>query len=456
MKSKNSTFNIILKNNSGIAIIMVTTAVAILTVLLAQFTYETKLNKIRIEHQVDKAQAKLNAEAGLQYALSILKVYREAWNKLEDNTSLQNTISKSDIEAIATQPFMIPIPTTGEMSALQKNAIAEFEDESFIQGTLSVSLKSITGFLNPNTLRVIKPINQNANSFSQSSSSQQGSGQSLKPHEFMEKTFIEMLEKTFREEIENSETFALHYSNLDPRLLVKELKYYVSGENDYDEPEKADIQRTYQNEGIEAKHAAFETTDELYSLAGWDDEIVNLIKDRISIHNVSVINVNEITLNQLKVLFPEMSDVALEEFFKYRDGDEESGITATPFKTEKDFKALLTGRIGAIDTSEYDKRIKEFADADIVIGTGGKLFKLESIGTYGNSTYKLTAFIDLPIKPQSPSTNSQGQTGSLNQGSNNGQVNNQGTNQTTQGQQQQNEESKYYLLRPRVVEIRTY
>lgn len=448
-KAKKSAFHIILKNNSGIAIIMVTSAVAILTVLLAQFTYETKLNKIRIEHQIDKAQAKLNAEAGLQYALSVLKVYREAWNKLEDNPSLQGTISKTDIEAIATQPFMIPIPTTGEMSALQKNAIAEFEKESFIQGSLSVSLKSITGFLNPNTLRVIKPMNQNGNSSSQVSSTNRTEGTPLKPHEFMEKTFTEMLEQTFRNEIENSESFALHYSNLDPKLLVKELKYYVSGKDDYDEPEKADIQRTYQNQDMDAKHAAFETTDELYSLAGWDDEIVNLIKDRISIHNVSVINVNEITINQLKVLFPEMSDVALEEFFKYRDGDEEAGITPTAFKSEKDFKALLTNRLGAIDSSEYDKRIKEFSDADIVIGTGGKLFKLESIGMYGNSTYKLTAFIDLPIKPQPPTTtNSQGTTEP-------DQEANESTQQTTD-QNGQQDNSKYYLLRPRVVEIRTY
>ncbi|MFG1492075.1 hypothetical protein ACRXCV_11800 [Halobacteriovorax sp. GFR7] len=447
----------ILRNESGIAIIMVTTAVAILTVLLAQFTYETKLNKIRIQGQVDKVQAKLNAEAGLHYALSVLKVYREAWNKLEDNTSLQSTISKSDIEAIATQPFIVPIPVSTELNALQKNAIAEFEKESLIQGSISVSLKPITGFLNPNTLRVIKPVNESS---SQSSSSESGQdGSTITPHQFMEKTFTDMLERTFRNEIENNEDFALHYSNLDPKLLVKELKYYVSGKEDYDEPEKADIERTYQNLGVEAKHAAFETADELYSLAGWDDEIVNLIKDRISIHNVSVINVNEITINQLKVLFPEMSDVALEEFFKYRDGDEENGTSPSSFKSDKDFKELITNRIGAVEPSDFDKRIKEFADADIIIGTGGKLFKLESIGSYADTIYKLTAFIDLPIKPQAPSTTSQGQSGQQAGGSQNPDDDDDGGNgqqQSGSASQGQKSTGKSYLLRPRVVEIRTY
>lgn len=451
MTSKNKS---ILNNQSGIAIIMVTTAVAILTVLLAQFTYETKLNKIRIEGQVDKVQAKLNAEAGLQYALSVLKVYREAWNKLEDNTSLQSTISKNDIEAIATQPFIIPIPTSSELNVLQKNAIADFEKDSLIQGNLSVSMKAITGFLNPNTLRVIKSVGQE-----QGQTQQTNKGSSLAPYQFMEKTFTEMLEKTFREEIENSESFALHYSNLDPALLVKELKYYVSGKNDYDEPEKADIERKYQNEEMTAKHAAFETTDELYSLAGWDDEIVNLIKDRISVHNVSVINVNEITLNQLKVLFPEMTDVALEEFFKYRDGDEENGTSPSALRTEKDFKELITNKLGAIQTTDYDKRIKEFADAGIVIGTGGKLFKVESIGAYGSATYKLTAFVDLPVKPQPPSkTNKQGQTGTQKGGTNpddDDDDDNNGEDDTTTTSGDKTP-SKYYLLRPRVIEMKTY
>ncbi len=438
----------LLKNESGIAIIMVTTAVAILTVLLAQFTYETKLNKIRIEGQVDKVQAKLNSEAGIQYALSVLKVYREAWNKLEDNTSLQGTISKQDISSIVTQPFMVPIPVTGEMNIIQKTAIAEFEKESLIQGSISVSISPVSGFLNPNSLRVIKAANaQNSN---QSSNSSQSNSSSQTPQQFMETTFTEMLEKTIQNEIETNEDFALHYSNLDPIMLVKELKFYVSGKNDYDEPEKADIARNYQNADITPKHAAFETTDELYSLVGWDDKIVNLIRDRISIHNVSVINVNEITQNQLKVLFPDLTEVHLEDFFNYRNGNEEKGMSPTPLKTDKDFKELLTNRIGAMSSADYDKRIQEFASAKIVISTGGKLFKVESIGAYGNSTFKLTAYIDLPIKPQvSTTANAGGQTGGIAGGS-------QSSNQGGQGSQNQQTQSKHHLLRPRVVEIRTY
>ena len=51
---------------------MVTTAIAILTVILVDFTFDTKLNKLRMENQVDKYQAKLNAQAGLNLAMSNL------------------------------------------------------------------------------------------------------------------------------------------------------------------------------------------------------------------------------------------------------------------------------------------------------------------------------------------------------------------------------------------------
>ena len=424
---------------------MVTTAVAILTVLLAQFTYDTKLNKIRIENQIDKVQAKLNAEAGLHYAMSVLKIYQEAWNKLEDNTSAQAAVSPSDLESIATKPFAVPIPVSGDLNIIQKNAISDFEEDSLIQGTMSVAMSSVTGFLNPNNLRVIKTGDDDDNNTTPRE------GDPLKPHQFIEKTFIEMLESTVQEKIETDEDFALKYSNVDPRLLVKELKYYVSGKDQYDEPEKADIEKNYQNEDAVAKHAAMETTEELYSLAGWDDDLVNVIKDRLSVHNVSVINVNEITINQLKVLFPDLSELQLEEFFKYRDGDEENGTEPTTFKNDKEFKEYLTGKLGAVETAEYDKRIKEFADAQIIIGTGGKLFKVESLGTYGNSTYTITAFIDLPVKPQPPSQSTQAQEPVDGQEP----VDDPPENPEG-GAQDPKTDSKTYLLRPRVVELRTY
>lgn len=456
------------KNESGMAIIMVTTAVAILTLVLTEFTFETKLNKIRVENQVDRYQAKLNAEAGLKFALAKLRIYKEAWNTLEDNDSLKETVSPSDAESVVTQPFVYPIPLPPSANIIQKTALEDFEKENLLRGELVISMSPVTGFLNPNSLKVIKKDNtSNQDQNQDQDQDQDDENQSnLSPEAFMEKTFTETFQEIFKEKIENDEDFAIKYSNINIDLLVKELKYYVNNPKDYDEPEKADIEKIYSQADRKPKHAALESIDELYSLEGWDDTIVNLIKDRLSVHQVSVININEITQNQLKTFFPALTDFQLESFFKRRDGDTETETDPKPFKDEAEFKKYLTEELGAVEASDYDKRVAEFKKSSITLGVAGKLFKVISKGTFGRSHYQLTAFIDLPVKPEikKPETSKGNQNkpqtekdneGEVDPDQDNDQDNDQNQNQD-QNQDGDKKKSKTYLLSPRIVEIRNY
>ena len=457
MKNLIKKFN---SNESGMAIIMVTTAVAVLTLVLVEFTFETKLNKIRVENQVDRFQAKLNAEAGLRFALAKLKIYKEAWNTLEDNESLKKTVSPSDAEKVVIQPFMYPIPIPASASAQQKSALAEFEKDNLLKGELIVTMSPVTGFLNPNSLRVIKEKTQGNNEDDNSQSDDDGET-ALKGYQFMEKTFIDTIDEIVKDKITNDEDFAIKYSNINVELLVKELKYYVNNPKDYDEPEKADIDKIYSQADKTPKHAAFESIDELYMLEGWDDTLVNLIKDRLSVHQVSVININEITENQLKVLFPSMTPFQLETFFKYRDGDQELNTDPKEFKDIEDFKKYLTDQIGAIDTSDFDKRIAEFQKSSISLGVAAKLFKVISKGKFGRTGYQLTAFVDLPVKPTTEKEDKNNTTNTntdKNTTENTDQTNSDNTNNNDDNNSDEDKknEIKTYLLSPRIVEIRSF
>ncbi|EQC46196.1 hypothetical protein M900_1663 [Bacteriovorax sp. Seq25_V] len=451
----------ITSNESGMAIIMVTTAVAILTFILVEFTFETKLNKIRVENQVDRYQARLNAEAGIKFALAKLKIYRVAWNTLEDNESMKKTVSPSMAEKVVTQPFFYPIPLDKRANIIQKNAVAEFEKNNLINGEMNVEIQPITGFLNPNTLKVIKEANSNQNQGQDNNDRDDNNETSnLKPFQFMEKTFFETLEKLVKDKNETDEEFALKYSNLNVELLIKELKYYVNNPKDYDEPEKADIEKNYELAGIKAKHAPLETLDEMYMLQGWDDEIVNLLKDKMSVHQVSVININEITENQLRVLFPAITNFQVETFFKRKNGDDEQGQKAKDFQDEPEFKKYITEELGVLDASSYDKRIAEFKKARITLGVAAKLFKVISKGAIGRTSYTLEAFIDLPVKPEPPKETKPKSNTSRNGQENNSDLNGEdGDNGNSQSNSNENDgketkPAKIYLLEPRIVEIR--
>jgi ribosomal protein L15 len=142
--------------------------------------------------------------------------------------------------------------------------------------------------------------------------------------------------------------------------------------------------------------------EELYLLPSWDDSIVELIKERMSVHELTSIPVNEINSNDLKILFPEINDMQVEEFFKHRDGDTDKKIKASKFKNADDFKNIVVSKLNIISDSEYKKRLAELKNAGLVIDVASKLYKISSKGTYNNASYTLVAIVDIPLKEAAP------------------------------------------------------
>lgn len=412
-----------LRNESGIALIMVMGVITLLIFLLADFTFETKLNKIKIYNQQDKIQARLNAESGLTFAISSLKLYQEGRNKLEKEESLKSAFPTSDLENILTQPFMFPIPLPKGAGAIQKSALSDFEKNTLFRGEVSVTYSKVSGFLNPNGLR-LKPkaktptgeqdqaepnpdddpgVDPNAPKEPTNPDAPADPNKKAEPADvIIEKKLVETLTRMLKEKSDVDENFHSKYSNVDPVYLVKELKFYVNDSSKFQDNARPEIEGKFSQKNITPKHAPLSSLDEMYLLPSWDDALVDLIKERLSVHEVSVIAPNEITIEDLKILFPAINNVQIEEFFKYRDGDVDKKIKGNKFKNAEDFKSVITGNLNIINDGEYTERMAELKAAGLVIDTAGKLYKVNSRGTMNNAVYNIVAYIDLPIKPTPP------------------------------------------------------
>ena len=144
-----------LKNQKGVGLLLVMSSIALLTFLLATFTYNTSLNKIKVYNEQDSFQARLTAEAGLNFALSKLKMYQQAFNKLEKNETLKSIISPEKLEGIITQPFVYPLPVNvDKLNLIQKTLVNDFIENTHVKGEMIVEVRPISSFLNPNNLRV--------------------------------------------------------------------------------------------------------------------------------------------------------------------------------------------------------------------------------------------------------------------------------------------------------------
>lgn len=473
----------ILQSESGVAILMVMGVIAILSFILAEFTFDTKLNQIRIYNQQDKAQARLSAEAGLNFALARLRLYQEGRNRIEKDENIKKMFSPDKLESFLNSPFAYPLPTTGKEDVIKRTAINDFQKDSLLKGNFIISVNKVSGFLNPNALR-IRPKkassstqnedaanagnNNNENSENPDEDGQKSDGKSTTStpiHVIIEKKIEETLQRIIEDKNKADDTFNAKYANTNVKDLVKELKYFVNDKNKMGDVDVGDLENKFQQKGITPKHAPMASIDEFYLLPSWDDEIIKLVKDRFSVHEVGVIGINELTIEDLKVLFPSITAPQIEEFFKSRDGDKEKGLEGKQFENEEDFKNRLVNELRIVSAEDYDNLAKELKSAQMRFDTAGKLYKVVSTGTVNITEYKIVAFVDLPIKEAKPKKdNSQNNNNNTNQnnqenqnanqeanGEANSEENPQGNTDKEKGEQKP---QPLELLPPRVVEIR--
>jgi len=403
----NSNLKKILSSHNGVALMMILSAITLLTLVVTNFSFETRLNSARISSQQKSLQAKLNAESGLKLALGKLKLYQEGHNLIEKDKKLKDLIPPSLLQEVTIMPFIYPVPLGPDANLIQKNALLDFEKESLIQGELNVEIIPVSGFLNPNNMRIKKNTQeQNSN---ETNSSSEGK---FEIHSFIEKEITKAIEEAFLNKKESDETFESLYSDVDPILLVKELKYYVTDKGKFEDEQKGEVEQLYMKKGITPKFAPLTSLTELNLLEGWNDDFVNLLKDQFSVHEIAIIDINKLTQGQLKLIFPEITDEQSKEFFKYRDGDpnavendnkddenDDSDGSPHPFNSEDDFKELLVTKLEVISLDKYSDRTTELTQAGLKFGVAGKLFKVISTGKLDNASYTIKAFVDLPIKP---------------------------------------------------------
>ena len=240
---------------------------------------------------------------------------------------------------------------------------------------------------------------------------------------------------------ESDPDFAKEYDDIDAEFLVKELAWYISHPDNFDDPEKGRIEELYAREQINPKHAPLSSLDELYLLQGWPDDIVDLIKDSLTVHENHSIPVNEIVQSQLEALFPELGEEQIDQFFKYRDGNPEEEWEPAPFQNVKDFKNFMVGELN-ISEEVFDQRAEELERAKMKFGVVGKLYKIVSRGAFNRVNYILTAFVEIPVAPPkkkpTPPRKKKG---------------NQGSPNSPKKQKKEKKEEVEILLPPKIVEI---
>lgn len=385
----------ILKNERGVAIMMIMTAIILLMAIYGEFTFESKISRIKATNILDRAQSKLLAESGLQLAITRLRLYKEAYNKVQGNANAKNAVPSQLLNQLWEVPFMYPIPVGGNASRAFKDTVEKFEAESLLEGEMKVSIQNISNRLNLNMLRIdMTKYNPDPNAEPEDTSSIINmADNAILTDVSVDQSLYFLLKRLVDEKKEKDEGFEDRYSNLNYQELLTSLKYYMSDFGSMaQDPLAGEAETNFQRIPLTPKFGPLSSASELYAIPGWNDELIELIQNEFSVYPSTQIDFNKLTANMLKILIPSMTEDDVREFFLWRDDPEKPQF----INTKEDFKKYIVTQERLMQETDFNNRLKLFESKGITFGSNPNLFKIVSEGSYNRSIYTLVAYVVLP------------------------------------------------------------
>ncbi len=439
----------ILQSESGIALMMVMTAMILLMAIWGEFTFESKISRIKTVNILDKAQSKLLAESGIQMAMARLRLYKEAHNYLEGNQSAKDAVPKQLLNQLWEVPYIYPLPVGKDAARTFKDAVEKFQEESLIDGEMRVTIQNISNRLNLNVLRYDIMKNQKLASGEETANFNIRLQNSNDPNATatMPEAILAHLIKLINDKKEEDENFENKYSRLEPETLLAYIQHFSSDKAVQRNDMNPDVERGFDELEITPKFGPLTSQSELYLMAGWPDDVIDLITQEFSIYPNNVIDLNKINKSMLRLLIPQIDDAQMADFFEYRDNPDMPRF----FNTLEEFKKYITQVGRVMGEADFDQRFEVLQKLGIEFGASPQMFRIISEGIYNRSTYTLVATVYLPKQKSAQQQTGQGQTQrSQQEGEEQQEQQQQQTGQTGQEQaQQQNTQ----LLEPRIIEI---
>lgn len=388
--------NVILKNERGVAIMMIMTAIILLMAIYGEFTFESKIARLKATNILDKSQAKLVAESGLQLAMARIRLYKEAYNAIQGNPNAKQMVQGQLLNQLWEVPFIYPIPVGKGVSQAFKATVDKFSQEMLLEGEMKVSIQNISNRLNLNMLRIdmtkYNP-DPNANDGMDHSSLLNMSDQAIMTDVNVDQSLFYLLKRLVDQKKEDDEAFDDKYGAINYQEMLTTLKYYMSDYGSMQtDPMMPEAETNFSQANLHPKFGPMGSASELYAIPGWDDQLIELIQNEFSVYPSTQIDFNKLTANMLKILIPNMTDDQIKDFFIWRDDPEQPKY----LNSKADFKNYICTIERIMSDTDFDNRMNLFEQKGITFGSNPNLFKVVSEGTYNRSTYTLVAYVVIP------------------------------------------------------------
>jgi type II secretory pathway component PulK len=342
------------KNKRGVALILVLSTVAMVSVLIVDLNYNSRVTYTLGSNYKNSKTSYYLAKSSINIALLRIAIV----NKLEDLNLGQIKIPPSVLEFIYSIPFMYPFTSemfllfgASDLSMGLKDTLEKINTESNISkvGSFSHQIHGLDSKININL------VSKDENSIIK---------------------FIELMRNHYNNKIENDEDFGI-------RNPIEDYIELINNIIDWIDPD--DVSRNggsednyYRNYDYKPRNNAIPVLNELHLVEGMNDELFYFIEPLITVYSRNALNVNKMTPNLWKMIEYRLSDDDIKLIMEKIN--EEGGFTS--------YNELAN----FIEQNTYITA-QEFNPLKIPLVFDDKTFKIEAKGIIRNHIRNMVAYV---------------------------------------------------------------
>lgn len=343
-----------LKDESGIALMMAIFTVTVLMIIATEVMYETNVELIVSSQAINQLKAHYAAKSGVEISLLRLQIYRKAL------ALVGNAIPASTFDPIWQMPFAWPPIVPKETSEVDKGEIKKSVKESKMQGQYFATIESEGSKIDINDLD--------------------------SPSKVIADSTRQQILEIFQSKMDNDEDFASHHRGDDFTQIVDNVTDWIDGDKIGRGKTGGDESVLYPDRANELipPNSPFKTLEEIHMVAGMTDEIFELLKSRITVYGTKGININYAKKDVLMSLTSQIDDKRADQIIEDR-GKKERG----PFKDQDDFVKYLA-TIGIQNDPFKDKDGKQTVP---LVFDPEFNFRIRSTGQAGRVQREITAIV---------------------------------------------------------------
>lgn len=340
------------KNQKGVALLLAMFTVMMITYIVMEIIYDTSVEYAVNSQAVSRLKAYYAARSGLQISLLRIKIY----NKIQAQYGSQIPADKlKALDMLWQMPFSWPIQPPAELNGVDKDLLADKMKESSMDATYFAQITDEGSKIDLNDL--LSP---------------------AKPIRDMTKKLLVQVFENLRQ---NDEEWARAHEDLRGEEIVNNIIDWI-------DPDQASLNGGDERQGYSQlksetplpPNRAFRTVDELRLVAGINDEIYNLLKDRVTVYGMRAINPNHASAEVLKALHPAINDEVIAKIMERRQD-----IEQPPFQKADEFWNFVRGVNGNF-------REEEVQDIPLTF-VAVKNFRIVSSGEFAKSARQIEAIV---------------------------------------------------------------